>query len=604
MTRRIPTDQSKRRLIPVAGLILAVPLCAGVVCRAEQPQDVRPAAQIEAPGSSAADIAGRLPDDVDLVVVVSRGAELRSGPAGELVGRAMADGHAMDDLTNSWSGLAEQLGWTREQAFDRLLGRRVVIATRATAAGRTWAVLSEVDGETEKRLFEKLQVAPRSIVQGHQILAIEKGKYELTIHHDPARTWSTIVLGPAGNSDLFDGLVTMLAGQAPTPLQTHSVIDRARALGSADVLVLGALDAAEKPVNGAGSPAPRPGLSVTRPEWSDFAVIATREEPGGLGRSWDSRVVVRQARRRAELERVPMTSDASFEALAKDSLLAILQNASISGVLETELPLLDLFKMLPFGADVGRPAKPAGVGGPDQLAGAGQQFLCLRVVQPRDRIVVSMGVESKNMGATIKRMDEKIASVAGTIEQRFGSQDPPPMDMNGAAPCAARVLQLRLPNEWPFQEPLVLAWAYPTIAQAIAPGTGRAPAAGVAPNPGAGWWTLTISQSRPDDALSPTDLVRREGEAVTADPARGRMARWVWLGAAEPRALEEKLPQQIPDYLGFRSVMRRLDYADLRLSIGQESDIRGHLRVRLSAPSVLAPAIPAEPASAPPAAGR
>src|SRR5438477_394605 len=82
-----------------------------------------------------------------------------------------------------------------------LLGERVVVATRGGARGRTWAILSEVAPETERRLFDRLQAAPRAIDAGHQILSIEKGAYELTSHAGTTRTsLRTIVLGPAGRS--------------------------------------------------------------------------------------------------------------------------------------------------------------------------------------------------------------------------------------------------------------------------------------------------------------------------------------------------------------------------------------------------------------------
>ena len=63
----------------------------------------------ECPVAAAAAIAD-IPDDVDLVIVVESGADLRTSPIGDAASRFLADSGIIVDLTKAWKAFGDQLG--------------------------------------------------------------------------------------------------------------------------------------------------------------------------------------------------------------------------------------------------------------------------------------------------------------------------------------------------------------------------------------------------------------------------------------------------------------------------------------------------------------
>lgn len=183
--------------------------------------------------------AAMAPADLDMLICVQDAGELRrsemGGAAGAMVELALGEG----ETARAWTALAEQLGWSREEAFDRLLGSRVALVVRGLPTEEqpefgSWALLSEVSLDTEKRLRERLRVAPRAIVAGHTVLSVEGGAYELTAERRAKH--ATLILAPSDRNALFDELIPLLAKGPATPLSATTEFAEVRALGGGQML--------------------------------------------------------------------------------------------------------------------------------------------------------------------------------------------------------------------------------------------------------------------------------------------------------------------------------------------------------------------------------
>ncbi len=635
--------RSARILIPAASSLL---LAAGACEQPPAPGSrviprsafAAPRPPADCPVACAAAIAD-IPDDVDLVVVVENGADLRVSPIGDAAARFLADSGIIVDLTKAWKALGDQMGWSTQETFDRLLGRRVVLLSKSLGQGgdRRWAILSDVSAETERVLKEKLEAAPRAISQGHKILTVENGAYELTSHHHTtARTTTagtkavrasrpiadnarvTLVLGPTGRGELFDEMLTRLSRAAdPTSpagnktqvaakngpmgtISSHEVFTLACQAGPTEVLVLAALDDVAGTLGATGATAKQ---AVSADRWKDFVLLAGHREqnvPAEVGEKpacaqWRSRVVVRQTARREQLLKIESTSDASFRTLASGALLATVQNAPLADVLGAWAPLTSILSMLPIPESAKK-----------QMSS--QQAICVRTVGADKRISCTFARQTGCTEQLSRTMDGDTAATLARLEKQFGVDAPPPQDYSGLAPNAVRTTPLACSADGALSiftsRPLTVSWAYPSQIAVNGSGNLNDPAvkAGVAcvgvdaGNKRPGWWVLNISQEAAPacdvPGLSPGELLRSDANALLtsalpAGPEHGdaqlkQVGRWVWLLSAQPAAIESMLPVSIPDLNGFRSGLRRFETVDLALQITEQGDVQGDVGLRLA----------------------
>ncbi|HVU63087.1 MAG TPA: hypothetical protein VHC70_03865 [Phycisphaerales bacterium] len=597
------------RLAIIVCLALLVP--AGVLA---QPSAQRTPASLGAPSAAvapplpaecasvAASVSER-PDDVDLVVVLEHCNQLRGSPWGEAVGKLLAGAGQLDSLTKAWDGLADQLGWDRDETFDRLLGQRIILVTRAVGEkhDRRWAIMSDVSADTERRLKERLLAAPRAIVEGHQILSLENGQYELASHHSvtfdarvakPTLRQSvsdrvTLILGPTGRGELFDELLSSLARATTRPAAAPGVSTpgtlgsrpvfkqacEAGGLTGAEVLILASLDTPDG-----------------KAPWSDFFLLAGQRikpdpavaDAAPAGPAWHSRILVRQQARREKLLRTEPTSDAAFRSLAAGSMLVMVQNVSLPDVLGPwSWKLGSIGQMIPMPDEAKKAMTP-------------QQALVCRATEPDSRISCTFAMRTADTRETARTLDGPIAAWISRIEKQLGFEAPPVCDYDGLAPGAVRISPVGAganpvgaggaagggDGAIPLlsSKPLTVSWAYPSRpADALAD---KAP----------GWWAMNVSQRTPRGFAPPAkcpsagDLLRADAAALTADPPPGaETARWVCLATAHPRVLEAMLPSAVPDLDGFRSAMKRIEQIDLRLLITDVGDIQGDFDIRLPA---------------------
>ncbi len=181
------------------------------------------------------DAARLVPDDVDVFIVLEDAKALRRGEMGPAASALIERVFAGGETEAAWTALADRLGWDRDEAFDRLLGHRVAFVARLGDDGATWALLSEVSLDTEKRLRERLDVAPRAIVAGHTVLSVERGAYELTAERRAKH--ATLIFAPTARNALFDELIPQLEKGAKRALHDADAFRRLREIGAGQALL-------------------------------------------------------------------------------------------------------------------------------------------------------------------------------------------------------------------------------------------------------------------------------------------------------------------------------------------------------------------------------
>ncbi len=510
--------------------------------------------------------AGRIPADVDLVLVVQNAVEIRKTPLASAAAGLFAVDGPMSDSRSAWRALAAELGWTEEEALDRLLGRQVVLAARGIADPETahWVLLSQVSLATDRRLKERLKAAPRGIAHGQQVLAIEGGRYELTSWRQPAKAAPgtdderavTVLLAPAGRSQLLDTMLEQLARGKPAgmPLRAEPVFAEAATLGSSEILLLARL--------GGRVAVPAPG----DPAWPDFLVIsASRSDKQGEQTCWTGRVALRERARQQSLLAAGISSDAVFNALSPTSLLMVVQMAPLATIFGRTLPFDDPLTQLPW------PPRAA------ELF-TGKQAIRVHAAPGTDPdakpgLACTLAMEATDGPKLAATLDPSIGMFFAEVERAAGQRNdstPPLPDFAGFAPQALRILSIEIGSAGPLAgvtgPGLNVSWSFAST------GGGAT-----------SWWALATSGSGANAALAPAavrDVAAAVSMAGKGGPS-GRDSRWIWLMSARPRELESLVAPGVPDYLGIRTLMRKISDAGCRLSITENGDIRGELTVRL-----------------------
>lgn len=174
-------------------------------------------------------VVARLPMSVEFVAAIDDGVRLRqelgSSPLMLTLGAMPHPARVID----AWSQLASELGMTDGEAFDLLLGRRLILVgsqVQPDDDGPHWALLTELDPETERRLRADLGAVPRRIVGGQPVLEFEHGSFLMAtsngrlrcgqngaFDNTPAST--ILLLAPAADRQLFEQMLPLLRCQRP-----------------------------------------------------------------------------------------------------------------------------------------------------------------------------------------------------------------------------------------------------------------------------------------------------------------------------------------------------------------------------------------------------
>lgn len=181
-------------------------------------------------GPDLGQVVARMPISVDFVAAIDNGTAVRERLHGTPLMLAISTMRRPAEVIDAWTALAGDLGMTDAEAFDLLLGQRVVVVgseLQADDEGQPrWAILSELDPETERRLRTALKAVPRRIVGGQPVLELEHGSFLLAtssgrLSCTPAGTFdntpasSIMLLAPAADRALFEQMLPLLRCNNP-----------------------------------------------------------------------------------------------------------------------------------------------------------------------------------------------------------------------------------------------------------------------------------------------------------------------------------------------------------------------------------------------------
>ncbi|TVQ33680.1 MAG: hypothetical protein EA376_01490 [Phycisphaeraceae bacterium] len=496
-----------------------------------------PSSKAGACGGDLLDAAQRLPDDVDLFVIVQNAGSHRTSEAGPALAALMQAIFSEGDTFKMWSTLAAQLGVSEEEAFDSLLGRRVAVAVRGMWTDEPrWALLSEVDRTTERRLRRRLPVAPRQIVAGRTVHSVEKGRYELIVER--AGDCNVILVAPADGASLFDDIApTLDRGQrrplsdteAFRELRAQRVDDRRR---RSDVLIYMRLPEDEKGWFG--------GLL-----WRD-----------GLG--VNASLIARQKNLPPSIEPWRIHD---WRAMSQDALLCVLERRPN---LQEEAKGVDpaVFSGLPW-------LMPD----PQLLATLGERHAVIAHRSKLGGLAITAGVEMRDINAGAPFGDAMMRSLVIGLSQMLG-QGAWAFDFDGLFPEAMRVVSISDGEAVDLPviggERLELAWTY----RADRAGDGKR-----------GWMFGGVDRN----------VVARTADAVAVEPQRPDMERtgsWLSLGMVKPAEILEAIRETGLPIPAPAEALRWISYMGWQAEVVQDEKkaapgaddrhIKGFVRFRLT----------------------
>ena len=155
-------------------------------------------------------IARTLPASTELLVVIDDPAAQLASPAGQAAAALWHDLGDFGGTADAWRELADKLELEPEEAFAELLGRRIIFVARHLddPDQRQWALITRITARTELSLRMRLRPAPRLVLQGLPILALERGRMELVTA--PVTTGSVALIAPANSRALLEELIPTL----------------------------------------------------------------------------------------------------------------------------------------------------------------------------------------------------------------------------------------------------------------------------------------------------------------------------------------------------------------------------------------------------------
>lgn len=408
-------------------------------------------------GDAWARVASRAPGDVDVLVVVRQASALGDGAAGETLTTLLTTIVPPTTTLDAWNALAGELRLPPDEAFNALLGNRVIFAARRGEDDRLeWAIESEVDAAIAEKLLVRLGARPKDIRFNKAVALIENGRFQIT--SERRGKCATLVFSPTDSRSLF---VDLLARMSKNGLPSL----------------------AEAPGFRAASKAAPPDSHVfvflrSIDGEQDWVSVAGTIE-GDLVRATVSATV-----REDDLPKTPF-GKSQWKALSRGRLVAIVEPLKA-----LDLPISWLLGRIGDGG-FGNPALPI------------DGRIAITVDEsPEGGVSVGVALETPNVDQLAPIGDAMIASVASEIAvaNRSGAGEESFATLAGLFPEAARTISLsgRDGDGRPQRSPLgteefILTWSYPTTKGCQGRG---------------GWWIVAGDRST-HDAIS---------KALTATP--------------------------------------------------------------------------------------
>ena len=259
-----------------------------------------------------------VPADVDVCLSVSDASALRATPAGRFVEQALGTFAGGDN--GAFERLLSSLGLPRDEAFDLLFGRGVILVSRTGADGvNAWAVRCEVSRSTLDALRRALEPSPRDAVRGRPIYSVERGRFSLAFER--TRGGATLLLAPSSGEALLKEMLSVPEGNGLLGREVFP--NSGAALAQADALFFADLGRVAVP-EASGQ------LLEAEPRW-----IALAANTKGRTVSISARLQAPDIAGPAEVPFRPWATQ-RFEELGEDALLVMLDRTN-NDVLETLL---------------------------------------------------------------------------------------------------------------------------------------------------------------------------------------------------------------------------------------------------------------------------
>ena len=277
------------------------------------------------------------PPDARLAIAIRDASKLRHEPAVKLIRRILplvADGFdgrlpwetRPEDAEKTsadlaWDKVAQAMDVPPDQAFDRVLGKRVLFTLDELGPGAGWCLSTDIATADAKSLLKAFDAAPRRTHEGTPILAIEQGRVLLALTRSPWEKDRALLLIAPGGSD------------ASLESSIESVIalnDRGN-LGVIDDP--GAVMTVAHPVGAMREHAHTPRLSMLLREGGD-EVRATADVDD---RGWELSIRAPHGRAGVLLGSPPAIDPQLFERFAEGSCFAIAGSAPASSLLPQDI---------------------------------------------------------------------------------------------------------------------------------------------------------------------------------------------------------------------------------------------------------------------------
>lgn len=477
-----------------------------------------------------------VPTDVSVFVAVDKPAALRHSQVGRFAA-ALIDGVAGFTQTfDAWGRLSTELSLSPAQAFDELLGNRVVFALSrerpdlaAIAAPSTseltdslgaWLLMSEVSAPTAARLTQRLKPMPRDLIAGTTVLSVENGRFLLGLAKRGDSDRFTLMVVESGHAELLATALREAASGPATSLWSLPAIADLKPLAQgADAVAFVDLRAVGDMAGGRGAISGWIGGTLRQSDRGIAVQTVTFAPETGLGAA--------EAPDGAFLTEARCDdrgwSPEAFEKLASTAVFASVEsNAAVSGP--------DWSKS--FNAAAALIGLPADF--PVQ-AGLTGRIVSLVTAGNQGMFDAALAIESEKIGTLPALGDREIARAVATASRASNGDASAPTatadaagyDFGGLAPEAMRTLDISslarpaLSTVWPDGAKLV--WRY----LPLRPGEAPAPA----PADRSGWWFIGLGESAVE-ALAEVDLSRRACEPPV---------QWISMVSARPGAVLSRL---------------------------------------------------------------
>jgi hypothetical protein len=489
-----------------------------------------------------------LPASVDVVMVVEEAASIRVSDAGSAVIGALVETGLLSKTTKSWEELALSLGWTPDEAFDELFGRRVVLALDEIdgKGGPRWVVLADVDESTNARIRKELKLAPRTIANNARVLAGERGRFRLAvIPGAPGSRVSSLLIAPVEHKGFFFQTLEAI---------TDPLADVARFGDTLGYRQLKQLE--RRPIRVVVQPASDAGSSDT------FVAMSAKCDQGDWIVHWSSSLDVLGLSSDAASEIHPWPKKA-FSRLSDGALVTVM---SVTGRVQTDA-LGTLGHVATGLLNVG------GAANVFAAAGSVQMIAIHRIVPPDStdadpdavpQIGLTIAAQSEEPGdaaAIDEALTKFIAHVAGTSASSK-------LDLNGAFPGAIRSVTVdpveRTELKW-FHAPgedVTIRWSQTVTSDE---------------KPEDAWWVVQIAGA--EDVGKPSgrlcDVTRALGDEQGGPAAADRIS----MGVIKPRELVDWLTDLGMDATGELAVFRDIERFGWEAWITSEQLIEGQVRL-------------------------